>query len=150
MGRRIRKVDANQGEIVDALRRTGYSVEIISDVGRGVPDLLVGRDGYNMLIEVKSGDAGLTDDEQARASAWRGQYSVVRSPEHAILAASAHGQPKEIVVIGLGAPENYNAAVLDVTVKRQAAEIERLTAENKRLLRVIQTIKEIADAESEE
>ncbi len=84
MARRIRKVDANQGEIVEALRAAGCSVEILSDVGRGVPDLLVGKNGLNFLMEVKNGDASLTNDERNWMFNWEGQKATVRTPEEAL------------------------------------------------------------------
>lgn len=62
---------------------------IISSVGGGVPDLLVGRGGYNILLEVKDGDRkpserGLTEDEQKFRDGWRGQIETVESVEWAV------------------------------------------------------------------
>jgi hypothetical protein len=82
--RRARRVDANQREIVAALRAAGRTVEVLSDVGRGVPDLLVSVCGRNYLLEVKAGKAGLTQDEARWHAAWRGQVAVVRTPQEAI------------------------------------------------------------------
>ena len=47
---RAAKIDANQNEIVDALRKAGCSVQILSSVGKGCPDILVGRGGRNYLL----------------------------------------------------------------------------------------------------
>ena len=52
---RAAKVDANQPEIVAALRAVGATVQPLHTVGRGCPDLLVGWRGRNHLIEVKDG-----------------------------------------------------------------------------------------------
>ncbi len=51
-----RKVDVNQGEIVDALKRIGCHVLELSAVGGGVPDLVVWkRDGLTArLVEIKN------------------------------------------------------------------------------------------------
>jgi Holliday junction resolvase len=49
------RIDANQNQIVDAMRKVGAVVRIISQ-GDGIPDLLVGYKGYTILMEVKDGD----------------------------------------------------------------------------------------------
>jgi len=92
--RRAAKVDRNQGQIVEALRKAGASVEPIFRLGRGIPDLLVGYRKVNTLIEVKDGEAPpskrrLTPDEQDWHDAWRGQVCVVESPEEALRAIGA-------------------------------------------------------------
>ena len=50
-----KRVDRNQAEIVDALRRTGWHVEDTSSTGRGFPDLVVARGSRLLLLEVKDG-----------------------------------------------------------------------------------------------
>ena len=80
----IRRVDANQGEIVTALREFGASVLILSSVGHGCPDLLVGWMGCNFLMEVKTRTGRLTADERDFSNSWRGGWVVVRTPEQAI------------------------------------------------------------------
>lgn len=82
--RRRRKSDANQGSIVAALRAAGASVEVLSDAGRGCPDLLVGVHGRNLLLEVKGLAGGLTPVQRTWHRDWRGQVSVVTSPEEAV------------------------------------------------------------------
>ena len=47
------RVDANQQQIVAALRKAGVFVQILSAVGEGVPDLLCAYDGRWLLLEVK-------------------------------------------------------------------------------------------------
>lgn len=89
MGRRAAKVDANQSQIVDALRRMGCTVQPLHDVGQGCPDLLVGCAGINLLLEVKDGDKPpsarkLTMDQVIWHDEWRGQVQVVKSVEHAV------------------------------------------------------------------
>ena len=84
--RRARKVDANQREIVAALRAAGCSVEVLSDVGRGVPDLLVmnGRTLDLYLLEVKLPDEDLNKRQCEWHEAWRFIPGVVSSPEEAL------------------------------------------------------------------
>lgn len=87
--RRIAKVDANQPEIVAALRKAGASVTLLSQVGGGCPDLLVGIAGVNLLMEVKDGSKPLsarklTPDQVDWHQSWQGQSVVVSSVEEAI------------------------------------------------------------------
>lgn len=49
------KIDANQPEVVKALRKAGCSVQHLHAVGSGCPDLLCAIDGKVFLIEVKDG-----------------------------------------------------------------------------------------------
>ena len=83
------RTDANHSEIVQALRQAGCSVQSLAATGRGVPDLLVGRDGKNLLLEVKDGskrpsERKLTPDQEIWHSAWRGQIHVVNSTDEAL------------------------------------------------------------------
>jgi len=89
MARKYGRVDRNQNEIVEALRRIGCSVAVTSGVGVGFPDLVVGYRGANYLIEIKDGskppsEQKLTPDQQDFKALWRGQYAVVNTPEKAI------------------------------------------------------------------
>ena len=70
-------MDANQSAVVAGLRRVGCSVAILSDLGDGIPDLLVGVRGQTFLLEVKDGNAPpserkLTPDQQVFRDTWRG------------------------------------------------------------------------------
>lgn len=80
----ILRVDTNQAAIVAALRGAGASVQCLHTIGRGCPDLLVGWQGKNILMEVKDGKADLTPDEQKWRAGWRGQFFIVRSVEDAL------------------------------------------------------------------
>jgi len=83
------RIDANQNMIVDALRKAGAVVRIISQ-GDGIPDLLVGYKGYTILMEVKDGDKvpsarKLTEAEQKFFNDWQGGLlMIVNSPEEAL------------------------------------------------------------------
>ena len=79
--RRANRIDANQNDIVDALRGAGAVVRIISQ-GDGIPDLLVGYNGFTILMEVKDGDKvpskrKLTELEQKFFDEWEGGLLVV-------------------------------------------------------------------------
>lgn len=92
-----KRVDANQTEIVQALRACGCSVQILSAVGKGCPDLLVGYAGRNVLLEVKDGSKRpsarkLTPDEQAWHEAWRGEAYVVSDVEDALSVSRGLGR----------------------------------------------------------
>ena len=87
--RRAAKVDDNQAEIVDALRRAGCSVCILSGVGRGCPDLAVGIKGVTYMLEIKDGkkppsERRLTPAEEAWHNSWRGHAAVVKSVDEAL------------------------------------------------------------------
>lgn len=75
--RRAAKVDRNHGEVVEALRSAGCSVQSLATVGRGCPDLLVGYAGMWLLFEVKDGTKSpsrrrLTPDQEEWIKASRG------------------------------------------------------------------------------
>lgn len=83
------RIDANQNKIVDALRKAGAVVRIISQ-GDGIPDLLVGYKGFTILMEVKDGDKvpsarKLTEAEQKFFDDWRGgMLTIVNSVDEAL------------------------------------------------------------------
>lgn len=86
---RAAKIDANQNEIVEALRKIGCSVQILSSVGKGCPDILVGKNGVNYLIEIKDGKKPksaqkLTPDQIEWHEKWNGSVVVVNSVEQAL------------------------------------------------------------------
>ena len=94
------RLDGNQQEMVRALRARGCSVQSLAGVGAGVPDLLVGRGGVNVLVEVKDparppSKRRLTAAEQAWHDAWRGQ-SVVAETVDDVLRALSESRPEKI------------------------------------------------------
>ena len=80
----VRKVDRNQAEIVEALRAAGASVQILSGVGHGCPDIIAGLKGRNWLFEIKAPNGKMTKDEIEWEKSWRGQYTIVRTVEQAL------------------------------------------------------------------
>ena len=89
MAYRIRRVDKNQSQIVKKLRSLGARVLVLSDVGNGVPDILVGilrpnKPPFLHLIEIKNGDLcnsaqKLTKDEQKFHEEWLEFVTVINS-----------------------------------------------------------------------
>ena len=78
------KTDANQKAIVAALRKAGASVQVLSDKGQGVPDLIIGYKGMNYLIECKT-EKGVLNKRQIKwFSSWLGQVAVVRTIDEAL------------------------------------------------------------------
>jgi Holliday junction resolvase len=82
-------VDANQSEIVAALRKAGCSVTPTHQAGKGFPDLAVGHRGKTYLIEVKDGDKApsrrkLTDDQVRWHGQWLGHKAVVCNVSEAL------------------------------------------------------------------
>ena len=83
------KVDANQPDIVAALRQVGATVQPIHMVGKGCPDLLVGYRSRNYVLEVKDGAKvpsarKLTPDELRWHDDWRGEVFIVKDEYEAI------------------------------------------------------------------
>ena len=90
--RRAAKIDENQPEVVKALEAFGCTVLSLAQLGKGVPDLLWGKDGKMGLIEVKDGtkpayDRRLNPKQLEWHAWWRGgPVSVVTDVEGAIRA----------------------------------------------------------------
>jgi hypothetical protein len=87
--RRAARIDANHGEIVEALETAGAVVQSLAAVGDGCPDLLVSRAGHMWLIEVKDGakapsKRALTPDQVNWRSRWRGPVHVVTCSDEAL------------------------------------------------------------------
>jgi len=84
------RIDDNQQAIVNILRTTGATVVLLSGVGKGVPDLLVGFRGVTLLMEIKDGkkppsDRKLTTDQQKWHAEWRGgALAIVDSADSAL------------------------------------------------------------------
>lgn len=78
------RVDKNQVEIVNALRKAGRTVRCLHQLGNGAPDLLVGFRGVNYLLEIKYKKGKLTDDQKKFFADWNGTVYPVYSAEEAI------------------------------------------------------------------
>lgn len=88
--RRAAKIDANQPAIVEALRGYGVSVQILSMVGDGCVDLLLGYKRVNYLVELKDGDLPpserlLTPAQKRWHAEWKGVAHVANSLSDVLL-----------------------------------------------------------------
>ena len=89
IGVRGNRIDRNQHEIIEALRACGAKVADLSQLGRGVPDLLVACRGVIYLVEVKNpksayGRQGLNKHQRAFVDqGW--QVNVVTSVDDALI-----------------------------------------------------------------
>lgn len=74
--------DANQKEIVQALKKIGCQVVVIEEP----VDLLVGYRAMNFLLEVKALNTHYkgTPKQREFIQNWPGQVRIVRTPEEAI------------------------------------------------------------------
>lgn len=83
------KVDRNQKQIVAALRKAGWTILHLHQLGHGAPDLLACKHGVLALVEVKMPGEKLTPDEQAWHAAWPGEILIVFSEQEAVDRAAA-------------------------------------------------------------
>lgn len=84
-----KRIDVNQPAIVKIFRELGCSVLILSDLGKGCPDILLGFRGKNYLIEIKNGarpksGRTLTPAEMRFFEGWLGQVDIIASEDEAI------------------------------------------------------------------
>jgi len=89
------RTDRNQLEIMRALRAAGASCTSLADVGKGVPDLLVGiptaAGGETHLVEVKDGAKtvsrqALTPAQERFITGWLGSPVIIlMSVDHAVM-----------------------------------------------------------------
>lgn len=94
---RAAAVDANQAEIVKALRKAGASVQLLHRVGQGCPDAVLGWRGINLMVEFKDGSKipsarKLTKPEAEWHEAWRGQVAIVESVDDALALIGVGGK----------------------------------------------------------
>ncbi len=94
--RRRGRVDQNQPCIVEALRKVGCIVEVISDIGRGVPDLMVYSPRLPgsglLLLEVKMPGEGLTLAEKNWHARWAIGVRIVHSVAEALIAVGVEAE----------------------------------------------------------
>lgn len=82
--RHAARVDANQAAIVEALRAAGCKVWVI-----GLPvDLLAGKNGRTVLVEVKTAKGKYTPLQKSFLSEWTGgPVATIRDVEGALMLA---------------------------------------------------------------
>ena len=81
------RTDRNQAEVIRALEKLGATVEPIRSIRPGVPDLLVGFQGRNYLIEVKTPKTGrLSEAQKFWRDGWKGSKPfVIKTTDDVIL-----------------------------------------------------------------
>ena len=90
------RLDTTQREIVEALRNAGYSVRSLAGVGNGCPDILVGCQRGNALLEAKGEHArthkkGILSEQEAMFfSAWLGPVALVFSADEALAVMASY------------------------------------------------------------
>ena len=80
--------DASQDGIVAALKEAGCTVQDLSRFG-DIPDLLVGYEGRNYLIECKPAEGdkrqlNLNPKQVEWHAAWNGRVGIAHTPEDAL------------------------------------------------------------------
>ena len=91
-----KRVDANQPEIVQALRDIGATVQHLHEVGKGCPDILVGYRHNNWAFEIKTKTGRMTPDETDWHSLWNGQVTVIRSAGEAVDIVTGYDSPADV------------------------------------------------------
>jgi Holliday junction resolvase len=81
---RAAKIDANQPEIVEALRSVGCTVQSLATIGKGCPDLLAAKWPHVWVIEVKGPKGTLTADQVEWIKNWHGVVHIVRTVDDAL------------------------------------------------------------------
>lgn len=84
-----KRTDDNQKDIVKTFRDFGYSVYILSMVGKGFPDIIVSKDGVNYLFEIKNDKRPpnaqkLTPAEQIFFDSWQGHVEIINSVQSVV------------------------------------------------------------------
>jgi hypothetical protein len=75
---RKRRVDLDQKAVIARLEERGFSVLNLSAVGWGCPDLLVGKNGQNFLLEIKSENGTLTPAQIEFHKNWLGHCEIIK------------------------------------------------------------------------
>lgn len=83
------RVDGNQKELTKELRSAGFSVALTHQLGKGFPDMVVGKYGVNTIWELKDPEKPpsgrkLTPDELNWHSNWLGQVGIALTSKEII------------------------------------------------------------------
>jgi len=83
MGYQVKRTDANQQEVMDYLRKEGFTVWDTHELGGGFPDIVVGCEDGNVLVEIKQPGGKLNEKEQNFFDTWKGYKTIAYSGEDA-------------------------------------------------------------------
>jgi Holliday junction resolvase len=88
--RRNAKIDSTHSDIVNCLRKLGFSVFSLAMVGRGFPDIVLARGGNTWLAEIKSGKLGwkLTPQQRKFHQNWSAPILIFDSVEAVLMWAN--------------------------------------------------------------
>lgn len=89
-GRMHGRRDANQQAIKEHLESHGMTVCSLASVGGGCPDLVVGYQGVNILLETKGVKKVIRTSQKDFGKAWKGQTEIVWNPQQALAAVLRH------------------------------------------------------------
>jgi len=81
---RTHRADGNQEPIVSGLRQLGATVQILSQVGEGCPDIAVGWHGRNYFFEIKMPGGKREPKQVIWHNEWGGQVDTIESLDGAI------------------------------------------------------------------
>lgn len=113
-GRRFyHRADGNAAGIWGFARRLKASVQVLTNVGFGCPDGLVGFRGRNLLVEIKEPGKDLSDAQVDWTGRWRGApVAVVRTGDDLVrLLLDVPGHP-----VAFGAKDAFRYEVWRVNV----------------------------------
>jgi hypothetical protein len=83
---RFAKVDANQEQVVTALRAAGASVQSLAPIGKGCPDILVAFRSAMYLMEIKRVKGKTNELQNKWHIGWNAPVHVVYGPDDALRA----------------------------------------------------------------
>jgi len=92
--RRAARLDANHNQVREHLEANGYSVVSLAPVGHDIPDLLVAKERFSALVEVKDGQKPpskrkLSDGQKSFRETWRGVVITALNETHALMQLEA-------------------------------------------------------------
>jgi Holliday junction resolvase len=81
-----KRIDKNQKEIVEKLRKWGLSVTSTATIHKGFPDIIVGFSNLNLLVEIKADkNSKLTPHQIDFHREWKGEIMVATTAEEILL-----------------------------------------------------------------
>ena len=135
------KTDHNQSEIVNTLRSIGATVTDLSQVGGGVPDILIGMVAncpncqkafrQNLLAEIKSEIGTLTPAQVEFHRLWRGQLLIIRTVDDVLALAKKSSQAP---AFSGNQAINLNILPSSVKVKPDSQALKDLRREVERII----------------
>ena len=92
------RLDSNQKEVVEVLRKAGFRVLSLAALGGGAPDLLVAHNHKMVLVEVKDGKKKpsarkLTLAQEDFHKEWYKNVVTILNPEDAMTTIDSHFSP---------------------------------------------------------